>query len=88
MRIALCVRVAEANGCKVAARVQCVVDRNVIGMSLAVKEWTVEEMKCGANLYSSIATDKAVAEVVSQGALLWVASFSAGLEGDPASRRF
>ncbi len=65
MRVAFCVSVVESNGRKVAARVQCVVDRNVIGMSLAVKEWTVEEMKCGANLYSSIATDKAVAKLVS-----------------------
>lgn len=65
MRIAFCVRVAESNGRKVAARVQCVVDRNVTRMSRAVKEWTVEEMKCEAKLYSSMATDKAMAKVVS-----------------------
>ncbi len=48
-----------------AARVQCVVDRNVIRTSRTVEEWTVEEMKCEAKLYSSKATDRAMAEVVS-----------------------
>jgi hypothetical protein len=65
MRIAFCVRVAESNGRKVAARVQCVVDRDVIRMSRAVEEWSVEEMNFEAKLYSSIAPDKATAEVVS-----------------------
>lgn len=40
-------------------------DRNVIRMPRAVKERTVEEMKCEAKLYSSKATDRAMAEVVS-----------------------
>ncbi len=39
-------------------------ERNVISMCRGVKEWTVEEIKCEARLYLSMATVKAMAEVV------------------------
>jgi len=46
-------------------RVQCAVDRSVIGMSRAVAEWMVEMMRYEGKLCLLQSTDKALTGVVS-----------------------